>query len=674
MRSSSVARVKSYIVLMGLERSLAENIVRNFDLSGRAFLKEEEQSKAFSRLLEDQGIPSLKLEDVDVEDLLPYLDLGDLVSVLNRHASSAKNLVPEHIRKATEVIEKLGALTIRKRVMHPVRPLEVDDLPNLLKLADEIQRAAPSLFWDLLAINMRRLAREDAAIDVAIPSYWAEESPVIHNLPPAEFDDTGFIGRSKERRELRKWLESEPRVVTVVGGAGVGKTALALRVCNDFLEDSKPVFDRLVWVSLKTKYLTPEGVRQIHDSIDSLDALVDDILRSLKISAQARWAGVLEHLRISRTLLVIDNLETIGEEIRDLLVNIPAKSKVLLTSRVGLGEIEVRYELSGFSSKDAITFFRSLVAIYNCSPFKNLSQNKIDHFITVLGKNPLLIKWFILAVCRGHDPETLLTKEALDEPLNFFYSKIYDKLDPLAKQILSVLLASRRELTKTQLQELTNSQHIPFSRAIQNLVRSSMVERVSLADGTMVFQVGQLVYDYISRNHSPSDELVKSVRERLRGWQLEQDRSMVQTARYRYGPSVLHIKKTDERISAPHLLRALKAIGSRDFQTASDAVSTAEQLTPTWCEVYRVKARLLEAQNKWTQRLETEPFAARKLSHFLKSGSLLGNQWAPEERNAANGQSLRHPPQSDGGGKEYPICCPGAGRQPQYGSPVPQAV
>jgi hypothetical protein len=50
-------------------------------------------------------------------------------------------------------------------------------------------------------------------------------------------------------------------------------------------------------------------------------------------------------------------------------------------------------------------------------------------------------------------------------------------------------------------------------------------------------------------------------------------------------------------------------------------------------------------ESVWTQRSETEPFAARKLSHYLRSGSLLGNQWLPEERNAANGQDLRHPPQ-----------------------------
>ena len=285
--SSSVARTKCYIILSGLERSLAENIVRNFDLSTRTFLNGDEQSRALQRLREDQIDPNIELADLSTEDLLPYLDLGDLVNLLNRHCRYAKNALPEHITAATKLISNLEGITIRKRVMHPIRPLEVDDLPKLLKLASHIQKAAPSLTWDLLAINLRRLSRESGVVDVTIPPFWAEESPVIHNLPPAEFDDTGFIGRAKERKELRRLLESDHRVITIVGGAGIGKTALALRVCNDLLEDPKPIFDRVVWVTLKTRHLTPEGIKQINEAIDSLGALIDNILRSLKVTTQA---------------------------------------------------------------------------------------------------------------------------------------------------------------------------------------------------------------------------------------------------------------------------------------------------------------------------------------------------------------------------------------------------
>lgn len=596
--SSSSARVKCYIILQGLERSLAENILRNYDISSPTFLSLEEQDKSLKRLREDQDDPHVQISDLDTEDLLTYLDLGDLVNLMNRHIKSVKNVRPEHVDAATKLILERGTLSIRKRVMHPIRPLDVDDLPSLLSVATKIQKLAPSLHWDLLAINLRRQYKEGAILDVSIPSFWAEESPIVHNLPPAEFDDTGFIGRTKERKDLRKLLESDFKVITVVGAAGIGKTALSLRVCNDILDESKPLFDRIVWVTLKTRYLTPEGIRQIQNAIDSLGALIDSILGFLKIKGTKDWKGVIEQLKASRTLLVIDNLETVGEEIRDLLLDVPAGSIILLTSRVGLGEIEVRYELSDFAPKDATALFRSLVAVHNCASLKNVHRGVAERYVRELEYNPLLIKWFVLAVCKGADPDTLLGKEVLEEPLNFFYSKIYARLARLSREILSILLAARTELTKAQIQELAGSKHVPFSQAIQELIRTSMVERVCGLNGTMVFKIGGLIYDYLSYNYPPDDALVKRVRQKIQEWQVEQERIAIAFSSYRYGSYALHVEKADERIAAQHLLRALKASALGHSKTASEALRIAEQLTPMWWEVHLVKAHVLEAQRK----------------------------------------------------------------------------
>lgn len=604
--NTSLAREKSYVILAGLERSLGDCIVRNFDLQAPHFLTEDEEARAYGRLRDDQGDQNVGPGDLYVEDLLPYLDLGDLVGILNRHAERAQNVLPEHVRAATAAILKGEALAIRKRVMHPIRPLEVDDYPKLLRLSALIQKESPSLSWDPLAIGLRRLKRESGLIDVRIPPFWADEASITHNLPPAEFDDTGFIGRTRERKELRRLLESDHRVVTVAGGAGVGKTALTLRVCNDLLEDPKTPFERIVWVTLKTRHLTSEGIREIHEAVDSLGSLIDSVLKSLKAnnrlalssSPESRWGVVLDQLKTSKTLLVIDNLETVGDEARELVVNVPPHSKIVFTSRVGLGEIEIRYPLSGFASTDAAVFLRSLVAIHNCAPLRALSPKGVGRYVSTLGCNPLLIKWFVLAVCRGADPGELLTKSSLAEPLGFFYDSIYERLNISARQILATLMASRRELTRAQLQDLTGMQYVPFLQATQDLVRTSMIERIPTSEGITVFRMGQLVSEYLSASYPPDDALVRMVRERIRIWQVEQDKSATDTARYRYGPHVLDVNTADERIAAQHLLRAIKAIDSNDLESASSALATAEQVAPTWWEVYRVKARLSEALNK----------------------------------------------------------------------------
>ena len=56
-----------------------------------------------------------------------------------------------------------------------------------------------------------------------------------------------------------------------------------------------------------------------------------------------------------KTLLVLDNLESINSEsIREFLFDIPQGSKILTTSRIGIGEFEARHVLEGFNKKERV--------------------------------------------------------------------------------------------------------------------------------------------------------------------------------------------------------------------------------------------------------------------------------------------------------------------------------
>ena len=288
-----MVRAKCYLVLQGLERSLADNLVHNYNVDDAAFLITEEQDRALNRLREDMDESEWGLEDVKTEDLLEYLDLGDLLNLLNRHKSGLRNAKQSDIQAATRIIEEHHLPTIRKRVMHPVRPLEADDLSTLMSIATNLQAKSPSLRWGPLIEGVRLAQSPEGTFDVKMPPLWAEEPTILHNLPPAEFDDTGFVGRRTERRQLRKLLESDHNVITVVGAGGIGKTALALRVCHDILDDPDSNLERMVWVSLKTQYLTTDGIRTVIDAVDTADALVDQLLSAMNVSSVYRHEAYL---------------------------------------------------------------------------------------------------------------------------------------------------------------------------------------------------------------------------------------------------------------------------------------------------------------------------------------------------------------------------------------------
>jgi len=608
MALSTLARIRCYVILEGLERSLGDVLTDNYRIGSADFFTVDEANRALKRMREDMRLPTLQVDDVYPEDILQYLDLGDLVGLINRHAKLAKNVAIKDIGQLTKVINESKVLTIRKRVMHPIRALEVDDFQNLFQLARNIQLAAPSFNWTPLVTNLDKLSNGGLLFEKKIPEYWAEESPVTHNLPPAEFDETGFIGRLKERNDLKKLLHSDHRVITVVGAGGIGKTALSLRVCNDILEDSVRQFERIVWVSLKTKYLTPEGIQDIKNAIDSVGYLmqaIEQIFSHEKSNSESHtWDRTLQQMSQTKTLLVIDNLETISKGIRELAIEIPSSSKLLITSRVGLGEIEVRYELSGFVLKDGISLFRSLTDIHNYASLIGLSDRVVSNFVKSLHYNPLLIKWFVLAVGKGADPNELLKGKALDKALDFCFENVYERLTSLAKNTLAVLMSSRRELTNVQLMDLTDTDITLSTAAIQELVISSMVQRVIKDDSSSTLQIGGLVHEYLNRAHPPDKKTELKVREKIKKWQIGQDMIAVRTAVYRYDQKALIITSEDEKISAQHLAVALNAMVAGSLPEAETTVYRAEQLTPEWCEVHRVKAYLQQIMGRPIYEIE----------------------------------------------------------------------
>ncbi|TOA71109.1 hypothetical protein, partial [Vibrio parahaemolyticus] len=61
-----------------------------------------------------------------------------------------------------------------------------------------------------------------------------------------------------------------------VGEGGVGKTALALKVAYELLEDESSPFDAIVWVTSKTTQITVNEISDIKSAIsDSLGILTE---------------------------------------------------------------------------------------------------------------------------------------------------------------------------------------------------------------------------------------------------------------------------------------------------------------------------------------------------------------------------------------------------------------
>ncbi|GAK58492.1 hypothetical protein U27_05466 [Candidatus Vecturithrix granuli] len=193
-----------------------------------------------------------------------------------------------------------------------------------------------------------------------------ERPKVYHNLPQPDYGR--FIGREAELAQVEKILRPYPHsqhaLVTIDGIGGIGKSALALEIGHRFLRqfDDLPAeerFEAIIWASAKQTILTAEGIstrRQILRTLDDIyNALAvglqrEDITRARK---EDQDEVVRRALTRQRTLLLVDNLETVDDEaVLNFLRELPAPTKAIVTTRHRL-DVAYPVRLTGMPWDDA---------------------------------------------------------------------------------------------------------------------------------------------------------------------------------------------------------------------------------------------------------------------------------------------------------------------------------
>jgi DNA-binding SARP family transcriptional activator len=168
-------------------------------------------------------------------------------------------------------------------------------------------------------------------------------TPPTHNLPPP---NSPFVGRREQLKLLVALLgETEPRLVTIAGLGGSGKTRLALEVARSYATAAhafeQPFADGIFLISFSDP-AWPDGG---HDNVPTARAL-EHILSAVE-PASERAASALQvppyetlvaHLRARSILLVLDDVDRVGDGGRvlaDLLAQAP-NLKILATSKLPL--------------------------------------------------------------------------------------------------------------------------------------------------------------------------------------------------------------------------------------------------------------------------------------------------------------------------------------------------
>ena len=188
-----------------------------------------------------------------------------------------------------------------------------------------------------------------------------------HNLPHPDY--IKFIGREEEVDWLQQKLAPGDSLgqIVLAGVGGVGKSSLALFMAHYYREHYHNLpaderFEVIVWVSAKEEILTVEGKKRsslstliFHTLQDIYTAIAstlgrDDITRAIP---EEQDYLVQRALSLHRTLLVIDNLDSITDErVQTFLYSLPHSTKCLITSREWV-DVPVIRRLKEFTFSEA---------------------------------------------------------------------------------------------------------------------------------------------------------------------------------------------------------------------------------------------------------------------------------------------------------------------------------
>lgn len=185
--------------------------------------------------------------------------------------------------------------------------------------------------------------REGEAVRERVAAVTA--APARSRLP---VPDNPLIGRERELAEIMAFLESDTRLVSIVGPGGIGKTRLALEVAHRLVDDSGY---RAIFVNLAP--------------VTEMEDIASAVVRALELeSAEGDSAALrrrlLDYLRDRQLLLVMDNAEhLLGEHAQEIaglvsaILQVAPKVHLLATSREPLKlRAEQVYPLSGLAYKE----------------------------------------------------------------------------------------------------------------------------------------------------------------------------------------------------------------------------------------------------------------------------------------------------------------------------------
>lgn len=232
----------------------------------------------------------------------------------------------------------------------------------------------------------------------------AQPRVIYHNLPAAHGQ---LFGREERFARALQGLDSDRAQIEIVGAGGVGKTVLAIQVGHACLRapqaPPRDPYQAVVWLSASDQPDKGEWLAE-------LLTIIKDVLR---LGQGASPDDARRTLSEMRTLVVFDNFETVRDpSLVSWLNDVPAPSKVLVTTREALFPSAWKVELPGLDPGPAVAMIRDRVVAGGMDHLASSSDAFLRQLAEATGGNPKAINMSL-----GYLEEKILSWDGLIEAL-----------------------------------------------------------------------------------------------------------------------------------------------------------------------------------------------------------------------------------------------------------------
>jgi hypothetical protein len=327
---------------------------------------------------------------------------------------------------------------------------------------------------------------------------------------------TSFYGRDSELKELEEWIvKDKTQLVLILGLKGVGKTALAVKI----VEEMKDEFDCIIW-------------RSLHRNPPLVTDLLSDLIKSLSNQQKPNLPTklhelislLIEYLRKSRCLLVLDGVECIIEEhslpekyrqgyegYGELFSRIGSarhNSCLLLTSQKSPQEV-IQLEVTNLPCK-----LLSVSGLLEADASQLLSAKRLaetdpdswEILIKIFQGNPLALQIISsrIKLFFGGEVSNFLKQQTITIGEIFeLVNQQFDSLSDLEKEIMYHLAIGERPLSFTQLKQKIEKPGSEILNAVESLLRRSLIS------GEREFEINDIWKD-IAREFNPQKSSLDS--------------------------------------------------------------------------------------------------------------------------------------------------------------------